>query len=239
MRIHVVMHVPFEEPFLIEEWAAARGHSVTRSLALTEEYPEVDSFEMLVIMGGPMDADDDAVSPWLTVERRFIGHAINERRLVLGVCLGSQILADVLGGSVARNTRREIGYYPVRLTDAGAADPLFDGFPAEAVVGHWHGDTFVLPAGVRPALSSDLTPNQAFTAEDGRVLALQCHLEWTEAAIEGMIAACHDDLTGADGVADAAAMRAGIAEHGASCRALLFGLLDRFTASVTETEARS
>ena len=112
MRVHVIRQVPFEGPAAIAEWAAERGHEVTESLALLEEFPDPADVDFLVLMGGPMAADDEAANPWLHAEKRFAAAVIAAGRPVLGVCLGAQILAEVIGGTVRRNDVAEIGWYP-------------------------------------------------------------------------------------------------------------------------------
>lgn len=236
MRIHVVQHVPFEGPGLIGQWALAHGHSLATSLAIAEGYPDAEAVDLLVVMGGPMDADDEVASPWLVPEKRFVAETIAAGRLVLGVCLGAQIVAEVLGGCVRRGRELEIGWYPVTVTDAARATPLFAQWPDELVVGHWHGDTFDLPAGMEPILSSAVTANQAFVFDD-RVVGLQFHLEWDAETLAALLRECPGDLarSGAH-VATAAAMAAAIPERVAACRARLFGLLDGMAAAGRRTD---
>jgi len=164
-------------------------------LASLEEYPSVEDVDLLVIMGGPMDADDEVASPWLRAEKHFIAAAIAAGHPVLGVCLGAQILAEVLGGTVLRMEYPEIGWYPVQRTPEGGDEPFFSAWNEPSVVGQWHGDTFELPAGIEPALSSEACRNQAFVF-DGRVVGLQFHLEWTEQALADLVAECSGDLVG-------------------------------------------
>jgi GMP synthase-like glutamine amidotransferase len=227
MHIQVVQHVPFEGPGYIGEWAAERGHTLDVTYAITERYPLPEAFDLLVVMGGPMDADDEIASPWLLIEKHFVAETISAGRLVLGVCLGAQIVAEVIGGRVRRGREPEIGWFPVRLADASHDEPLFAGWPHEVVVGHWHGDTFLLPLAMEPVLSSDVTPNQAFVF-DGHVVGLQFHLEWDEAALRTMIDACPGDFaTGGAHVMTPERFAARIPDHVPACRELLFGLLDR------------
>ena len=193
MRLHVIQHVPFEGPALIAQWAAERGHELTSSLALTEEYPSIDELDFVVVMGGPMDADDEVASPWLHAEKHFLVEAIAAGKLVLGVCLGAQIVAEVLGGTVKRNPEREIGWFSVELTPSGRAEPLFAELPDTMVVGQWHGDTFDLPAALEPLMSSEACRNQAFVF-DGRVVGLQFHLEWTQESLDLLIDECAGEL---------------------------------------------
>jgi GMP synthase-like glutamine amidotransferase len=231
VHIQVIQHVPFEGPGLIGEWARLRGHSLAVSHSITEQYPPTESVDLLVVMGGPMDADDEVASPWLTPEKHFVGQTIAAGRLVLGVCLGAQIIAEVLGGRVKRGREPEIGWYLVTLADADFTEPLFAGWPHEAVVGHWHGDTFDLPASLESVLSSAVTQNQAFVFE-GRVVGLQFHLEWDAETLANLIRECPADLTAnTPHTMTAEQFLAGASEHMPGCRELLFALLDRMAAA--------
>ena len=230
MRLHVIQHVPFEGPGAIAEWAVERGHSLTSSLALSEEYPLVDDVDFLVVMGGPMAADDDAGYPWLRTEKHFLAEAIACGRVVLGVCLGAQILAEVLGGSVRRCEEREIGWFEVECTPVCDDEPLFAGWVGPIMVGQWHGDTFDLTDGIPPALSSAACRNQAFVF-DGRVVGLQFHLEWTPDALASLLAECADELVeGGRYVMTAEQIAQGATEHLPASRERLFSLLDGLAA---------
>lgn len=235
MRVHVLRHVPFEGPGLIAEWAALRGYSLTESFALTEEFPDLDDVGLLVVMGGPMGANDDEAHPWLTAEKRYLASAVRAASTedgtsgpaVLGVCLGAQLLAVASGGSVHRNPLREIGWYPVRLTGRGAADRIFSAFPEELVVGLWHGDTFELPEGVSPTLSSEACRNQAFSLAGGRVVGLQFHLEWDTDDVRLLALECADEIRVEDRWVTPAPDFVDQAERWvAPCREVLFGMLD-------------
>jgi GMP synthase-like glutamine amidotransferase len=226
MRVHVIQHVPFEGPAAIAEWAGARGHELTSALALLVAYPPTEDVDFLVVMGGPMAADDETASPWLRAEKHFIATVIAAGRPVLGVCLGAQILAEVIGGSVRRNEQAEIGWYAVECTPRCTEEPLFSAWDEPVVVGQWHGDTFDLPLALEPALSSPACSNQAFVF-DHRVVGLQFHLEWTEDALSALIAECVDELE-ADGayVSSAEELAEGLRLYGDASHARLFTLLD-------------
>lgn len=231
MRVHVIQHVPFETPGLIAEWAADRGHTVTITRAWADAFPAQPGEGLLIVLGGPMGAADDDVLPWLSAEKRFIAETIAAGGPVLGVCLGAQIIALVLGGSVRRNPETEIGWYPVTRTPEAGQSPLFAEWPPEAVVGHWHGDTFELPEGVSSLLSSEYCRNQAFVF-DSRVVGLQFHLEWTRELLTGMVEACAGELTDSGpAITPAAALLGGLESAQPGCRELLFGLLDRLVES--------
>jgi GMP synthase-like glutamine amidotransferase len=227
MRVNVITHVPFEGPAAVGSWALSRGHELVEIAGVTEEYPEPSAVDLVVVMGGPMDADDELASPWLAAEKRFIRAALADGASVIGVCLGAQILAEALGGSLKRNPEPEIGWYEVLLTEAGREQPLLAAWPDAFVTGHWHGDTFDLPSGVETCASSRACANQLFVAEGGRAVGIQFHLEWDEPGLSDLIAACDDELVVGGGFVDSAeALMEGVAEHGETCRKLLHNLLD-------------
>lgn len=230
MRIHVIQHVPFEGPALVATWATDRGHALTCGLALTEEYPPIGQLDFVVVMGGPMAADDEVASPWLHAEKRFLAEAVSTGRLVLGVCLGAQILAEVLGATVRRNPQSEIGWYTVERTQRGADEPFLESWPDSVVVGQWHGDTFDVPADMEPILTSEACANQAFVF-DRRVVGLQFHLEWTAESVESLIAQSGADLQdNGMWVMSPTEIVDEAPERTETCRGLLFSLLDAMAA---------
>lgn len=227
MRVACVSHVPFEGPGSIAEWAAARGHELLRVDARTGVFPGADEVDLLVVLGGPMSASDDLRHPWLVAERDHLARFVEAGTLTLGICLGAQLLAMAIGGSVHRGAAPEVGWYPVRLCPAARTNPWFVGWPETFVAGHWHGDTFELPEGVEPAASSDLTPNQAFVANGGRVVGLQFHLEWTPEVLRALILSAPEDLMCPGPHVATADQLLEATEDLAAGRALLFRMLDR------------
>ena len=194
MKIHYLQHVPFEGLGSIAAWAEARGHQVSAShLYQNAVLPSVDSFDWLIVMGGPMGVHDEADYPWLTVEKRFIGQTITAGKTVLGICLGAQLVACALGARVYRNAEKEIGWFPIQLTDQARESSLFSGLPSSLDVFHWHGDAFELPAGAVHLARSAACEQQAFVL-DQRVVGLQFHLEMSKQSVEGMIQHCHKEL---------------------------------------------
>jgi GMP synthase-like glutamine amidotransferase len=234
MRVHVIQHVEFEGPGLIAEWAASRGYSLACSLAFAEKFPRGDEVDFLVVMGGPMAADDAVASPWLRAEKRFVAECIAAGLPVLGVCLGAQIIAEVLGGEVKRNPVKEIGWFPIEKTETGLADPLFESWPSTLSAGHWHGDTFEFPAGPQPVFSSAATVNQAYVF-DRRVVGLQFHVEWTEGGLALLLENCADELAaGGTWVQTAAQIEDAAPSNIAENRTLLYCLLDAMIAEAAE-----
>jgi GMP synthase (glutamine-hydrolysing) len=132
----------------------------------------------LIVMGGPQTVYQLDRYPYLRDEMRLIESALKEHKPILGVCLGSQLLAATLGAQVRRGERREIGWYPVRLTDSARDDRLLRGLPGEFVAAHWHSDVFDLPAGATKLASSEATEVQAYRYRDN-AWGLLFHAEMT------------------------------------------------------------
>lgn len=232
MRIHVIQHVAFEGPGAIAEWALERGHSKTLTRQSSgEKLPALDTFDFLVVMGGPMSANDDSRFAWLTTEKRLIADAVHGRKAVLGICLGAQLVAQVLGARVYRNREKEIGWFPVRLTPEAAASGLFGGLPAEMTVLHWHGETFDLPEGAVRLAESVVCRNQAFELE-GRVLGLQFHLEVLPQGLEDLIQHSGADLVRGPAIQTGGAMRAS-GHLAQALRPVLDTILDRLAAAAS------
>jgi len=228
MRIHTLEHVPFEGPAALEEWAAAHGHALARTAVFANRpLPGLDDFDVLAVLGGPMSVHDEAAHPWLVAEKAFLRRAVDAGKRMLGVCLGAQLLSEVLDGAVTRNTGPEIGWLPVEATEEGRNSPLFAGLPAAFTAFHWHGDTFSIPpGGIRLARSRGCA-NQAFS--HGRnILGVQFHLETTPRSMELLIEHCADEIVDAPHVQDAAQMRA-MADECGRMRPTLDTLLDNLT----------
>lgn len=196
MKIHYLQHASFEDLGSMEPHLGARGHELSCSpLYKSELNHDPADLEWLIVMGGPMGVHDEHVHPWLAEEKRFIREVVESGKPVLGVCLGAQLLADVLGARVHQNRHREIGWFPIMREADASHSPFAALFPDEISVFHWHGDTFDLPDGALHLASSEACVNQGFVWED-RVVGLQFHLETTQAGAEAMIAHCGDELDG-------------------------------------------
>lgn len=194
MRIHYLQHMSFEDAGYIALWARTRGHTVTRTrLYRNETLPSQGSFDWLVVMGGPMSIHEHDAHPWLVAEKRFIRETVDRGIPYLGVCLGAQLAADVLGGRVMRNPHKEIGWFPVHWTARAGRLPLFRDLPGQFLPFHWHGDTFSIPPGATRIAYSDACANQAFLY-GSHVLGLQFHLDYSVQGIKRMIRHCGDEL---------------------------------------------
>jgi GMP synthase (glutamine-hydrolysing) len=156
-------------------------------------------------MGGPMGIYDEAEHPWLIAEKKFIEQAVAAGKIVLGICLGAQLIADVLGAGVYRNRHREIGWFDVQRTSEAEDTVTGRAMPAQFEAFHWHGDTFDLPEGARLLAESAACKNQGFIFND-RVLALQFHLETIRESAVALIENCGDELDGSQYVQSAEQM---------------------------------
>lgn len=182
-RCVALRHVAFEDLDAFAPLLAHRGFAVAYCEAPRDDLdaPDLAAADLLIVLGGPIGAYEEADYPFLTAEIRLIERRLAAGRPVLGLCLGSQLMARALGAAVRPMGAKEIGWAPVTLSDAGRASPLaaLDGVP----VLHWHGDTFDLPTGAIHLAATATTPNQAFAwARHG--LALQFHVETSAAALE-------------------------------------------------------
>ena len=187
MRIHYFQHVPYEGLGNIEGWIKSQKYalSATRFYA-ADPLPQLAGIDWLIIMGGPMGAYDDKKYPWLTAEKQFIRDSINAGKKVLGICLGAQLIANVLGAKVYPHIHKEIGWFPLKLTDEGREAKAIREFPGEFLVFHWHGDTFSFPPGAQHLAETVACRNQAFSYGD-KVVGLQFHLDVQRENIEQWI----------------------------------------------------
>jgi GMP synthase-like glutamine amidotransferase len=185
VRVRVLQHVPFEGPAGVAAWAASRGHELEAVRLFDGARPPAPAgVDLLVVLGGPMSVDDEDRHAFLADEKRAIAEAIEAGRPVLGICLGAQLVASVLGARVVANADEEVGWYPVSL--APGAGPLFAGVPPRFPAFHWHGDTFEIPPGAARAASSEACANQAFVYGD-RVVGVQFHPEVTAESLALML----------------------------------------------------
>lgn len=196
MRVRCIRHVPFESAGVIESWAQNRDYPlVYTNLYENEPLPKLESFDLLVILGGPMNVYEEERYPWLSEEKEFLRRAIQADKKMLGICLGAQLLADVLGAKVFANAYREIGWQQVSLTPQAEESPLVRRvFPNEFITFQWHGDTFLPPSGAILWAENNACRHQAFQYGHN-IIGLQFHLEYTVDIIEKMLYYFSDELT--------------------------------------------
>ena len=194
MNIHYFQHVPFEGLGSIEPWALKQGHEISCSrLYLGDKLPPVDRIDWLIIMGGPMSVNDESEYPWLVKEMKFVSQAIEAGRTILGVCLGAQLLAKVMGADIYPNTHKEIGWFPVEKAEIATEKSVGIVMADAVTVFHWHGETFDLPSGAVHLARSEACENQAFVYGD-RIIGLQYHLETTKKSAEQLIKNCSHEI---------------------------------------------
>ena len=197
MKIHYLQHVPFEDVSYMGNWAKENGIHFSRIRVYEyDPYPHLSDVEALIIMGGPMGAGDDQIYPWLKSEKAYIRKAIQKNKIVVGVCLGAQLIAMVLDAKVYPNPHKEIGWFPVHKTPQAHNTSIGKILPESFMAFHWHGDTFDIPKGAVHLAESKVCKNQAFVYLN-RVIALQFHLESTQSSIESLIQNCRDELISA------------------------------------------
>lgn len=195
MRIHYFQHVPYETPANIFKWAKEKNVTMSGThLYKNDPFPDFSSFDMLLIMGGPMGVYDEDKYPFLKKEKIFIENAIKLGKKVLGICLGAQLIAEVMGSKIYKCENKEIGWFPVFKTDEAEKSKYFFDFPEKLEVFHWHGDTFDLPEGTKHIFYSEGCKNQAFESEDGKILGLQFHFEVDEDTVKTWIKEGEDEI---------------------------------------------
>ncbi len=195
-NIHWLQHVAFEGLGSMEEWLQKKVHNLSCTrLWAGDTLPSPDTFDGLIVMGGPMGIYDHDEYPWLPEEKEFLRKVVDQKIPIVGICLGAQLLADVLGAEVSANPEKEIGWFPVTRTD-DVPESLVSVLPEELIVFHWHGDTFSLPDKAVRLYSSEGCLNQAFLYEE-HVLGLQFHLETTRDSAAALIENCRAELINA------------------------------------------
>jgi len=186
MRIHFIQHVAYESPGYLVQWAAEQNHTVSFTKMFESPiFPSPDDFDWLIVMGGPMGVYDENKFSFLKLEKEFIRSVIGTGKKVLGICLGSQLVAEALGAKVYPHIQKEIGWWPVKRTNSGKTNPVLENLPDEFITFHWHGDTFDLPDGAVHLLQSDACPHQAYLYKN-QVMGLQFHMEATPELIKAM-----------------------------------------------------
>ncbi len=206
-HVLILQHVRPEPPGTIAD-ALDRSGVSHRTVRIFRDDPVPGTLKAdgLVVMGGPMGVGDLDDRPHLRAELALIEQALEEERPILGVCLGSQLLAHVLGADVRPGPQKEIGWDEVQLTAAAADDPLFRDVDDPFTAFHWHGDVFALPDGATRLARTAQTEHQAFRYGDA-AYGLLFHLEGTPKTVAWMTKAFQDELA-AEGLDGAAIRRA-------------------------------
>jgi len=210
-RLLVFQHVAAEPLGTLDRLIRRRGHRI--KFVNFERHPDaepsLDRYRGLIVLGGPMNVEEQGHRPHLKTELRAIETALRQDKPVLGICLGAQLLAHVLGAPVRRHRQAEIGWYDVAATDAGRADPVLGAIGASRPIFQWHNYTFEVPRDAQHLARSGTCENQAFRYGSG-AYGFQFHLEADRALIERWLAhpRYREELREAALAQDAEAIRA-------------------------------
>ena len=194
-EVLVFQHDPFEDLGFFAE-VLEKQRIVYRVLRLFHGEMPAENWERiraLIILGGPMNVNDEERYPFLRWEKWIIRAAIDEAVPVVGICLGAQLIAATLGAAVYHGRVKEIGWNPISITPHGQVDSLLGYLPESATVFQWHGDGFDLPSGAIRLAASVNYENQAFRVGK-HIYALQFHLEITPRMIARWIDERSKDL---------------------------------------------
>ena len=198
MKVHFVLHETFEVPGAYLKWAQERGHQVTTTKVYENEtLPEsVDDIDFLIVMGGPQSPDEDREAfPYYDpqAEIQLIQKAIKSDRYIVGVCLGAQLLSVAYGAEYEHSPEREIGVFPITLTEAGLKDEHVKVLGPTLNTGHWHGDMPGLTEDAVVLATSQECPRQIICFSP-KHYAFQAHLEFDPDAVDLLIAADGEDF---------------------------------------------
>jgi len=198
MKVHFIVHESFEAPGAYETWVKARGYSASHSrVYLNQPLPEnADGFDLLVVLGGPQSpatTQEQCAHFDARAEQRLIAQAIDAGRAVVGICLGSQLIGEALGARFEHSPEKEIGKFPITLTEEGRDNAWIAHFGEILDVAHWHNDMPGLTPDAKVLAYSEGCPRQI--VEYGPlVYGFQCHMEFTTEVVELLIAASAAEL---------------------------------------------
>ncbi|QFU03107.1 glutamine amidotransferase [Halomonas sp. THAF5a] len=183
MHVHLLQHSPYQGPGRIADWLDSMGHSHTVfHLDAGELPPRFGDGDALIVLDGPEGLADERTRPWLRAERKLVAQALDGRKPLLGIGYGARMIAETLGAVVGRGTVAETGWHRVTLAPLTPVDlpETFEAFM-------WHREVFALPDYALALGQSEASPLQGFTWDDGRVLALLCHLEATAESVAALL----------------------------------------------------
>lgn len=186
-EIYCLQHVPFEDSGMIDPVLQQMGYSLKCiKLYNGDMLPDSEVIDYLIVLGGPMDMEDEDEYSWLADEKKLIKAMIDAGKPVLGICLGAQLIAHVLGKSVYPAEQQEIGWYPIEVIEAAKEHELTSSWVPYPNVFHWHSNTFDLPEGAIHLASTDVCTNQAFILNEN-IIGLQFHLEIGRPQVQQMV----------------------------------------------------
>lgn len=194
MKTLCITHADFESPGVIEEWVSKNNHDFKIEKPYRGELlSDINSFDSLIIMGGPQSPLKITEFPYLSFEIDLIRTAIAQNKSILGFCLGAQLIGEALAAETSRSPEKEVGVYPINLTEQGKVDFLLQDFPDTFPVIHWHND---MPGINKDSiiLASSLGCPRQIVRYKKNIYGFQCHLEITFEGIKSLIEAVPEDL---------------------------------------------
>lgn len=228
-RVTCFQHIDCEGPGTILDILKSKGVQVEVLKPFQGQEIPAHLGDGLIVLGGPMGVYEEKKFPWMTKELGAIRRCLDSSIPVLGICLGSQMLAHAAGGLVFRGAQPEVGWYPLSLTPEGHGDPLLLGLPTSFEAFHWHGDTFTLPEGAIRLAESDLYRHQIFKVGTN-AYGFQCHLEVTEAMAREWAALYAKELTPQGGPNRPERILAGVAAKARALEGISEKVFGRFAA---------
>ncbi len=194
MKILCITHADFETPGAITDWVHKNNHDfiICKPYA-GENCLTYDNFDLLIIMGGPQSASDYHHTSYLHDEITLIQNAIAQNKIILGFCLGAQLIGEALGATTEKSPHKECGIYPIFLTSEAANDPLLNNMPTTFDAIHWHNDMPGLTKNAHVLAYSAGCPRQIIRYNE-KIYGFQCHLEMTKETMATLIDACPEDL---------------------------------------------
>lgn len=193
MKIKFITHADFETPGVILDWSYQHSYFFEICKPYKGDSLKDKDFDFLILMGGPQSACDIAPYPYLKEEISFIKTAIKDSKLVLGFCLGAQLIGEALDAKAEKSPHKEIGVFPIHLTKTGEENPLLRGLPPSFPAIHWHNDMPGETAASQTLAKSEGCPRQIIQYAP-YVYGFQCHLEITKKGMQALIKACPQDL---------------------------------------------
>ena len=184
-KVLVLQHVPYEILGTLDPLLRGAGYRI-RYVNFSREpnaEPNIDKYQGLIILGGPMNVDMTDEYPHLATEVRLIQRAADQGIPILGICLGAQLIAKAMGAQVRKNPVKEIGWYNIALTDAGKTDPVMRHIEDSRLIFEWHGDTFDIPDCAVHLATGATCAHQAYRIGEN-IYGFQFHLEVDAALVE-------------------------------------------------------
>jgi len=223
MKAVILQHTDYEDAGYVETWLAQQNAEVEHVYLFQPEhkFPAPETFDLLVICGGPMGAYEEDIHPFLVAEKAFIKSAIETGKKVLGLCLGGQLIASCLGAQVHKNPQPEIGWF--ELTTQNKEAEVFH-FPDTFRIMEWHYDTFDLPDGAVLLASSAACKNQAYQIGKN-IIGTQCHPEMTAEDIRFLINTYLEDAGKSEGIQDFDTINTGVDKYAANANRLMADIL--------------